>query len=156
MTYSFTVLNSGNTTLTGVGVNDPLLGGAITCTPTTLAPGATATCGPVNYTVTAPDVLNGQVDNTATATGTPPSGPPVIDTDTVSTPTTAPTITVSKASNPASGTSVVAGQTITYTLTAVVADVALATNLVLSDNLGTGQTYVAGSAAGAGWDVSAA
>src|SRR5690625_4430957 len=79
--YTFTVENTGDVTLTNIEVDDPLLGGAISCSPGTLAPGATATCGPVLYTVTQTDVNNGFVFNEATATGEDPSGDPVEDSD---------------------------------------------------------------------------
>jgi uncharacterized repeat protein (TIGR01451 family) len=91
ITYTFVVTNTGNFTLTGVNVTDPLAGlGAVTCnwagssdagTPAgTLSPGETVSCAAA-YSTTQADVDAGQVDNTATATGTPPSGPNVQDTD---------------------------------------------------------------------------
>jgi uncharacterized repeat protein (TIGR01451 family)/LPXTG-motif cell wall-anchored protein len=67
--YSFKVSNTGGLSLTGVKVNDPMLGGIIDCTPSTLAPGEVATCGPVDYTVTKADVERGEIVNNATATG---------------------------------------------------------------------------------------
>lgn len=91
ITYTFAVTNTGNATLTGVIVTDPLPNlGAITCnwagssdaaTPAgTLSPGETVSCS-ASYTTTQADVVAGNVDNTATATGTPPSGPNVQDSD---------------------------------------------------------------------------
>ena len=80
LTYQFVVTNTGNITLTAVGVSDPLPGlSALACVPvagSSLAPGATMTCS-ATYTVTQPDVDNGQIDNIATASGTPPTGPPI-------------------------------------------------------------------------------
>ncbi len=70
--YSFTLTNSGNVALSSVALNDPLLGGAVACPATTLAVGASMTCGPVTYTITQDDVDATMVQNTATATGTPP------------------------------------------------------------------------------------
>ena len=92
ITYEFTVENTGNVPLTDVEVDDPLLGGIIACLPDALDPGETASCGPVDYTVTSADVSAGEVVNTATAYGTPPvtdpSDPPVEVSadDTVNTP----------------------------------------------------------------------
>ncbi len=86
VTYTFTVENTGNVTLDPFTVTDPLPGlSAITCPATTLAPGDDTDCT-ATYTLTQTDIDNGQVDNTATATGTPPTGPDVTDTDTESVP----------------------------------------------------------------------
>ncbi|WP_440409086.1 DUF7507 domain-containing protein [Neorhizobium petrolearium] len=79
ISYSFLVRNTGSVTLTGVTVDDPLLAGAgisVTPGPQTLAPGGTATFT-ATYTPTQADIDAGQVENTATGTGTPPSGPPI-------------------------------------------------------------------------------
>jgi uncharacterized repeat protein (TIGR01451 family) len=82
ISYQFTVTNTGNNTLTSVAVTDAQappagpLDGPVTCPDTTLAPGASTTCTAA-YTVTQADINHGSVDDTATASGTPPSGPPV-------------------------------------------------------------------------------
>ena len=69
ITYSFTVTNTGNVTLTRSTVTDPQAGRRSPARAATLAPGASATCTPT-YTLTQADVNAGKVDNTATATGT--------------------------------------------------------------------------------------
>src|SRR5690606_28533724 len=74
--YSFLVTNTGNVTLTGIAVNDPLLAVAPVCPVTTLAPGASTTCTG-SYTLTQADIDNGEVVNSATAGGTPPNDPPI-------------------------------------------------------------------------------
>ncbi|WP_237690283.1 DUF7507 domain-containing protein [Nocardioides panacisoli] len=86
--YSFEVTNTGNVPLTSVGVTDPKTG-PVSCpaSPATLNPGQSKTCS-ATYTLTQADINGGAVDNTATATGTPPSGDPVTGTDTVSSPLT--------------------------------------------------------------------
>ncbi|MFC0070131.1 hypothetical protein ACFFQW_40530, partial [Umezawaea endophytica] len=74
--YSAVVTNSGTVTLTGVAVSDAVEepagpSPALTCqpaAPATLAPTATTTCTG-SYTVTQADVDEGEVANTATATG---------------------------------------------------------------------------------------
>ena len=100
--YSFTVTNTGNVPLADVHVIDPLVGGTVSCAPSSLAVGGTATCGPRTYTVRVSDQAAGSVDNSATATGTPPGqgtpgdpgstpGEPVTSPpDTTSTPTATP------------------------------------------------------------------
>ena len=65
--------NSGAVTLTALGGHDPARPG--NCPPTTLAPGASATCT-ASYTITQADVDAGSVDNTATAP-VPPRRRPV-------------------------------------------------------------------------------
>ncbi len=67
ISYTFTVTNTGNVTLTGITVTDPLTGlSAIDCPSTTLAPGADMTCT-ATYAITQDDIDVGSVDNTGTA-----------------------------------------------------------------------------------------
>ncbi len=82
--YTFTVTNGGNVTLNPVTVDDPKTG-PVSCPATALAPGEKMTCT-ATYALTRSDVDTGKVDNTATATGTPPSGDPVGSSDDTSTP----------------------------------------------------------------------
>ncbi|KAB2683399.1 DUF11 domain-containing protein [Brucella pseudintermedia] len=80
ISYSFLVRNTGNVTLTNVTVNDPLLanaGIAVSPGPQTLAPGGTATFT-ATYQPTQADIDAGKVENTATGTGTPPTGEPIV------------------------------------------------------------------------------
>ena len=89
--YTFTITNTGNVPVRGIGVDDPRLPGAAVCAPRNLAPGETATCTAAPYVVTAADERAGAVDNSATATGTDPDGDPVTSPpDTTSTPSTTP------------------------------------------------------------------
>src|SRR5690606_20894253 len=79
ISYAFLVTNTGNVTLTDVTVNDPLLtdaGVSLVQGPQTLAPGGSFTFT-ATYTPTQADIDAGRVENTATGTGTPPSGPPI-------------------------------------------------------------------------------
>ena len=81
LTYTFNVTNDGNVNLTSVDVTDPMTGlSALSCGATSLAPNASMTCT-ATYTVTQADVDAGSIYNTATATGTPPIGENVTDTD---------------------------------------------------------------------------
>ena len=80
VTYFYKVTNTGNVTLDPVTVSDPMAGlSAIACPATSLAPWTSETCS-ATYTTTQGDVDRGSLKNTATATGTPPSGPPVTAT----------------------------------------------------------------------------
>ena len=91
ITYSFVLTNSGNVPLTGVTLTDPLPGLTITPPAASAWTGGVAGTLPVGgtvtftgtYTTAAGDVTAGEVENTATASGNPPSGPPVTTTDTV-------------------------------------------------------------------------
>ncbi len=74
ITYNVTVRNTGNVTLNSLVVTDSFEGGApttLTCTPTTLAPGATATCASYTHTVTVAEAAaGGTLDNVVTARAT--------------------------------------------------------------------------------------
>ncbi|HZC70208.1 MAG TPA: hypothetical protein VE442_05920 [Jatrophihabitans sp.] len=81
ITYTFVVTNTGNVTLSGISVDDATFTGsgsmsAIACPVTTLAPTEQTACTAM-YTLTQDDLDAGQVSNTATAAGTPPTGDPV-------------------------------------------------------------------------------
>ena len=119
--YSFVVTNTGNDTLTNVTVNETTFSGSgtppvVTCPggAASLAPGASVTCT-AGYTVTQADIDSGKVANTATSTGTPPSGPPVTSPpSSVNVPNVpAPALTVVKSASPTTVTAV--GQTVHYT-----------------------------------------
>ncbi|MGH6860724.1 MAG: DUF7507 domain-containing protein, partial [Phyllobacterium sp.] len=85
--YEFTVTNTGNVTLAGITINDDKLKpGSITCTlkdkPDSLtelapAPGENIAICRGEHELTQADIDAGSVTNLATATGTPPAGPPV-------------------------------------------------------------------------------
>ncbi|WP_337002244.1 MULTISPECIES: beta strand repeat-containing protein [unclassified Microbacterium] len=125
ITYTFHVTNTGNLPLTAVTVTETAFSGtgtlgAITCGPTSipngsvaLAIGAEIDCT-ASYQLTPADVTAGQVTNTATATGTPPSGPPVVsppDDGVVDIPT--PSIALEKTVDPTTAAAV--GDVVTYT-----------------------------------------
>ena len=137
ITYSFTVTNTGNVTLNPVTVNDPKLGGAITCPAGPLAPGASITCTDKTYALTQADVNAGTVDNTATATGTPPSGSDVKDTDSTSTPVApSPSINLVKtasAVHDVNGNGIDDGDTIVYTFTVTNTGNVTLTNITVAD-----------------------
>nr|WP_277628521.1 hypothetical protein [Arsenicicoccus dermatophilus] len=120
VTYSFSVTNTGATTLTGVTVSDPKVGMSNVLCAATLAPGATASCPSKAYTLTQADLDAGRVDNTATVAGLDPKKTTVTgqDTDQVLL-TQTPTLALDKQSSAVAdngdGVTPNAGDTITYT-----------------------------------------
>ncbi|QIK62909.1 DUF11 domain-containing protein [Leucobacter viscericola] len=81
VTYSYVVTNTGNVTLDGLTIQERAFSGAgatptPTCPDVTLAPNDQVICE-ATYTVTAADVANGQIVNTAVARAVPVSGDPV-------------------------------------------------------------------------------
>jgi uncharacterized repeat protein (TIGR01451 family) len=85
--YTFTVTNTGNVVLTNVRLTDAKLGlDAIECGAAPLKPGDSRECEPYIYTLTAADIAAGKVVNDATVTATPPSGDPVRDSSSVTSP----------------------------------------------------------------------
>ncbi len=95
ISYSFTITNTGNVTLTNVTLTDTLPDIVISGGPIpSLAPGASdSTTYTATYTLKQSDIDAGQVQNQATATGTPPSGPPVSDLSGTTTGDDDPTVT---------------------------------------------------------------
>ena len=78
ISYTFTVFNLGNVTLSNVTVTDPLV--SVVGGPITLTPGATdGTSFTATYTITQVDIDAGEVINQATATGADASGTTVSD-----------------------------------------------------------------------------
>ncbi|WP_235522651.1 hypothetical protein [Plantibacter sp. Leaf1] len=123
VTYSFLITNTGNVTLSNVGVVEGAFTGTgalsdVVCPAgaASLAPAATVTCE-ATYTVTQADVDAGSVTNSATATGTPPGGgtPPVSPPSetTVEFPA-APAVTVVKSADTAAQDRLTVGQVVTY------------------------------------------
>ncbi|WP_198293619.1 DUF7507 domain-containing protein, partial [Algoriphagus resistens] len=78
VTYTIVVSNTGNVTLTGVEVTDPLTG--LDEAVGTLAPGQSATYT-TTITITQADIDNGSISNTAATNGVDPNGDQVNDTD---------------------------------------------------------------------------
>ncbi|WP_370250197.1 hypothetical protein [Nocardioides sp.] len=141
ITYSFTVTNTGTVTLDPVVVSDPKIG-AVVCPAGALAPTASVTCTPKLYTLTQDDVDARRVDNTATATGTPPSGPAVTSTDSTTTPITpaAANLVLEKTVDKASPR---VGDQVVYTLTVRNTGATAAQDVRITDTLPTGVTLVA-------------
>ncbi len=82
ITYTFTVTNTGNVTLTGVDVTDAVSTVTVSGGPITLEPGESdSTSFTATYTLTQDDINAGAFDNSATASGQPPTGSPATDND---------------------------------------------------------------------------
>ena len=150
LTYAFTVTNVGDTTLEDVTISDDLLGlSAVPCV-ATLAPGESTGCpllATQTHVVTAEDVAAGWVHNLATATGTPPEGPDVSDSDDASVPTGSDgTLPAALAIVKTADVSLAApGDLVTFTLRAVNSGAGDARDVVVTDVLPAGTTYVSAS-----------
>ena len=116
ITYTFTVENTGNVTLTNVKIDDARLGiSDLAVDPSTLAPGESGTAT-ATYTITQDDIDDGEVENTATATGEDPNDDPVTDEDDETvTAEQVPSISLVKSALPSTYSEV--GDEITYTFT---------------------------------------
>ncbi|MEZ5471909.1 MAG: hypothetical protein R3E90_09030 [Marinicella sp.] len=140
ITFAVSVQNTGNVTLTSLVVTDPMGGGTLTCAPTTLTPGQTATCNSYTYTVTQTDVDNGgSIDNTASATAQDPSSNPVNDDDSTSTPITVagPSLVTTKSMTNHNDVdmdgNITVGDILTYTITATNNGSITLNNVVVTD-----------------------
>ena len=121
ITWKITVTNDGNMTIKNITVTDELTGDEWTID--SLAPGDSKEFE-AEYTVTADDVKEGSVTNTATATGEDPEGDePDVDPGTDDEPTVNPKahLTVKKVatSTPKNGKKYDEGETITWKITVV-------------------------------------
>ncbi|MDP5202289.1 DUF1573 domain-containing protein, partial [Flavobacterium sp. DG2-3] len=149
ITYTFSVTNTGNVSLTDIIIEDPMIGNTgLTLNSSSLAPGVSESVT-ATYTITQGDLDAGSVTNSATATGTAPNASTVSDTsgtatnnddDTVTNLTQSPAIAVVKTA--AVGGTGSVGDQITYTF-----DVTNTGNVTLSnvviDDAKTGSTALA-------------
>jgi gliding motility-associated-like protein/uncharacterized repeat protein (TIGR01451 family) len=142
ITYTLTVTNTGNVTLSNVTVEDPLTG--LDVNVGTLVPGE-STSVDTDYVVTQADVDAGFVLNTALTDGESPDGEdPEDDTD-IETPIERnPSIQVTKSDNGAQVSE--AGDVITYTLTVTNTGNVTLSNVMVEDPL-TGLDVNVGSLA---------
>jgi hypothetical protein len=133
--YRFLVTNTGNVTLTSVGLSDNTVGAAhLSCPIAVLAPAANETCTG-SYTTTQADVDAGSLTSSATALGTPPTGSAVTSPPsalTLTGPPSAPAITVTTASSRSSFTA--PGQGIFYRYVVTNHGNVTLTSVGLSDN----------------------
>jgi gliding motility-associated-like protein/uncharacterized repeat protein (TIGR01451 family) len=78
VTYTFTVKNTGNVTLSNFSLLDPKISSTLTFTPASIAPDQTAVATAV-YAITQAEKNASSVRNTATLTAITPAGTPVSD-----------------------------------------------------------------------------
>jgi len=143
ITYTFTVTNTGSTTLTNIAVNDSMLsaeGVTPNCLVTSLVPqvdpnnpaaGSSTTCTG-NYTVKATDLNTGSVLNTATASGTDSAGDVINSSPASALVVGAPAVTINKSVTPTQMPGV--GGTVTYTFTVQNTGTAPLYDLQISDD----------------------
>jgi len=132
VSYSYTVTNTGNVTISGITVTDDKTDSAPSCPVTSLAPGQSTTCTAV-HTVTQADLDAGSVTNHAGATGTPAGGTLVPPTDTATAHATqTPALTVEKTSTATTVASV--GQVIAYSYLVTNTGNVTLTGLALTDD----------------------
>lgn len=140
ITYTITVTNNGNVTISGVKLDDSLTGDNWTLG--NIKPGETVT-KKTTYTVTEKDIIAGKVENHATATGKEPGGKDITGEGkkTVTTEESNPQITVTKetTSTPKNGKTYALGEKITYKITAKNTGNLTLTDVTVSDKL-TGNT----------------
>ena len=128
ITYTFTVTNTGNVTLSNVTVSDALF--SWTFGPVTLAPGASQTFTET-HTITTADISNETITNTATATGYYMSQTvEASDTETI-TFSAQPSISLEKAAAPQTYSQ--AGNLITYSFTVTNTGNVPLTNVTIAD-----------------------
>ncbi|ORM05986.1 DUF7507 domain-containing protein [Prescottella equi] len=125
ISYTFLIKNTGDVTLTDVHPNETKFSGSgdmstFDCPAgaASLAPGASVTCT-AKYTLTQADIDAGKLENTATATGTPPSGEPVTSkpSDKTLSGEPKPAIALEKSASPTDPDKFAVGETVTYSFT---------------------------------------
>ena len=119
--YTFTVSNTGDQIMSNIAVIDAKAG-SVTCPEPTMAVGSTQVCTADHpYVITAEEAAAKSVDNTATATGTPPGSTTPVSSkpSTTRTPAeaAAPALTMRKSASSADSTNSRVGQVIDYSFT---------------------------------------
>jgi len=131
LTYTVTVENTGNQTITNVVAEDPLLSG-FTCEAAEMAPNDVLTCSGT-YQVEQRDIDAGSLSNTASVDGVSPQGDRISDETTliVDMPVGDPSVSLLKEATPTPFGAV--GSTLTYLFTAENTGNVTLTDLVITD-----------------------
>ena len=137
ISYAFTVENTGNVTLTNITLADTVGGVTITGGPiASLAPGARdSTTFTGTYTLTQTNINAGSFTNTATVTGTPPTGLDVTDPDSDIQDFSGALVADPAISKAGSPTQAAVGETVTFTLVVTNQGNIPASNVVITDAL---------------------
>ncbi|MFJ5920997.1 hypothetical protein ACIQF6_00185 [Kitasatospora sp. NPDC092948] len=132
VSYTYTVTNTGTAVVSNITVSDDHVA-SVTCSQTTLNPGASTLCHGT-YVVTAADVTAGHVTNTAVANGTDPQGQPVQSPPAeVTVPVAGEAqLSIQKAADSAGPFHV--GDTVSYTYTVTNTGTAVVSNITVSDD----------------------
>jgi len=137
ITYTFTITNTGNITLTNIVVTDPMVGLIITGSPiASLAAGASSSVITGTYTITQADIDAGSVTNSATATsdeGATDISGTANDNDTPTTTTITQTPAVALVKTASVGGMGTLGDVITYIFAVTNTGNATLTNVVVTD-----------------------
>ena len=150
LTYTITTTNTGNQTVSGIVVADPLLP-ALTCTVGGAAAPANIVLAPTeavictgDYTVTQDDIDAQDLPNTATATGSNPQGGPVTGSGSDNHPLVpdAPAITVAKAFTSGTPTYASVGEQVEFTVTVTNTGNVTMTSVDVTDDLVAGTCTV--------------
>lgn len=135
LSYTFSVTNDGNVTLSSVTISDPMIPG-LSCVITNLPPTQTDSCTG-SYSVQQGDMDSEQILNTATAVAQPAQGSQVTETaqSTANLTPGAGTKSASIVKDAASGSFTAVGEQITYTFTVTNTGTQTLTNLEVTDSL---------------------
>jgi large repetitive protein len=138
LTYTIKVKNDGNVTASNISVTDPLIP-SLSCTIASLAPAASNNSCTGTYIVKQSDIDAGLINNTASATGTAPSGNSVTGSGSLATPvlqTKTMTVTKVQSSNADEdgSSSITLNDTLTYNITATNTGNVTQTNVVVTDS----------------------
>jgi uncharacterized repeat protein (TIGR01451 family) len=150
ITYTVTVANTGNTTVENLVVGDAYEGGSetlLSCAPTTLAPGATASCASYAHVITQAEANAGEpLDNIVSARAHVLGRPAVSATaGSTATITVEPDPTDLQVSKSAAPRDVKIGDLVRYTVTIVNVGAVDAVDVTMTDSPPPGFTYVDGS-----------